>query len=77
MAVYLLLFLAAMSLYGLVAKPVHEICTDLGLPAWFCGNGMWTWHTGIQRLRQLHYSTKVFLFLLWLFSGIWMDKETS
>jgi hypothetical protein len=76
MMVYLLLFLGVMFLYSPLAKPFQEICSDLRLPVWVCGTGTWTWHTGVEHLRQTHYSTKVFLFLAWLLAAIWADRES-
>ena len=77
MAVYLLLCIGVMALIALLNKPLYEVCTDLNLPGWFCGSGRtWTFHDGIQHLRQSHTSTKVFLFLLWLIGGIWMDRDS-
>jgi hypothetical protein len=64
MVVYVLLSLGVMFLFSLLAKPLHEICRDLRLPVWACGTGTWTWHEGVQRLRQTHSSTKVFIFAL-------------
>jgi hypothetical protein len=73
---YLLLFLGLMALYGLLAKPLSEICGDLRLPVSACGNGTWTLHEGFQRLRQLHHATKVFLFLVSLATAILADKQS-
>ncbi len=75
MVVYALIFLGVMGLFRLAANPWREICTDLSLPASFCGSGHFQF--SLNRIRQLHEWTKIFLFLLWVYSGYWMDKESS
>jgi hypothetical protein len=73
---YLLLFLGFMALYGLLAKPLSEICRDVRIPVSACGDGTWTLHEGFRRLHQLHHATKVLLFLVWLFTAILADKQS-
>jgi hypothetical protein len=70
-----LLFLGVMGILRLAAHPLWEICTDLTLPASFCGTG--DFQFSFNRIRQLHQSTQIFLILLWVLSGYWMDRESS
>jgi hypothetical protein len=76
MVVYALIFLGVRGLLRLAANPWHEICTDLRLRASFCATGDSRFSL-LNWIRQLHQSTKVFLFLLWVLAGYVMDRESS
>ena len=69
--VIVVLTAGSVELVVLLAKPWHDICTDFGLPISVC-----TVSLAFENLRQLHYSTKVFIILCWIIGAIWLDKES-
>ena len=70
----LLFYLGCAVFIKLLINPVWEICNDLWLSASWCGHPISI--SIFDAFRNLHRSTKIFIFVLWLGQAIWLEKES-